>query len=1140
MRTSRSIHSLPVRSSRQIIRTTSTACLLSALMCGAAGAQTGNGRLRGTVIDPDKRVIASAGVVLTNEATRTTISTVTTKDGDYTFPQVPLGRYDLNVTAPGFEGFAQKGVVLNADQNLTLPVQLTLGSAAGEVTVQGEGTQVDTQTGTIKATIDEKSIVDLPLNGRDPRELIALQQGVIEATATFNSAQQSSTVPGTPFFAVNGSRANAVNYLLDGIDNNDPYTNASSAFPDPDALSEFSVQVSNFDAEYGRNSGAIVNAITKSGTNHLHGSLYEFIRDSTFGLNANDWFSKYNKVAEPFLIQNQFGGSVGGPVVLPHLYNGRDKTFFFGSYQETIAHSSSSNSNLTVPNAAERSGDLSGVSATIYNPLTGTPFPNNVIPANLLDPASQQFIKSYLPLPNNPTAANPDQYTFKQPNISSQGQLTLRGDQTLPKQNRLEMRYYRFNYNIGELLPQPGNVNYAAAGNLGQVDNAALILTTTFTPNLVNLLSYGFAHTFTHPGAPPAGYPTPQTLGLNLYSTAPDSLDFSISGFSGASGAGSTGLPNDRNNFPLADAVNYQFGKHSLAFGGQMTRQQVHWTYNQAFPTFSFTGSNSGYGLADFLLGYPYQMSEGSTEVFNTRFSEWAVFAQDNWKVSPRLTLDLGLRWEPYLPPHFVGSYNPIDVISPTAALAGQHSTVFPNAPPGLFFAGDKGVPNGGTTAVYSNFSPRVGFSYDLTGHQKTVLRAAYGLFIDQPKADDYNHFTNGQPYNISEILTNQPMTDPVTPLNPFSWRNPYRGAADPIAAFAARGNNPPSSSAFTLPVTGELTYVNFHMPYTQQWNLTVEQQLPLNTVGRITYVGSKGTHLQWTRDLNAPQRQAGPSANWASEQARTPLNPYFGYINGLNWDGYSSYEAVQLNLDHRFSHGLSTTLNYSHSRSFDSNSDGAEFIATGIQDPYNLKLEYGPSDYDVPNNFEGSVLYVLPIPSTHNRTADLFVRGWQANAIISVHSGQPYSIYIPGDYELNAESYQRARVFHDPRMSQNRPEISRVLNYFDTTAYDDPARLANAATKGTAYFYTPDDDNMISARNSGRQPGYRNVDMSAFKNFNFEHTETQFRVQAYNVFNNPGLGVNTQSQYPGSSVFGQLSTDKPGRLVEFAIHLSF
>jgi len=1117
-------------------------CFVTLLSASRGAAQVGYARIRGTVTDPQQRVVPKATVTLKSEQNGFTSSVTSTDQGDYTFPQVEPGRYDLSVNVPGFEGFAHTGIVLNANQNLTLPVVLKIGSASAEVTVESEGTQVDTQTGTIKATVDEKSIVDLPTNGRQPLELVALQQGVIEATATFNSDAQSSTVPGTPFFVVNGSRANAVNYTLDGVDNNDPYTNVASAFPDPDALSELSVQVSNFDAEYGRNSGAVVNAITKQGTNRFHGSIYEFLRDTTLGLDANDWFSKYNHEPLAFQIQNQFGGSIGGPVVIPRLYNGHNKTFFFGSYQETLYHAASSDVNLTVPNAAERSGNLADLGVTVYNPLTGIPFQGDTIPTGDLNPSSVQFLKDYIPLPNNPTAANPDQYTFRQPSINSQGQLTLRGDQMLPKQNRLEMRFYRFNYNDGELLPQPGNVNYAAAGNVGQVDNAALILTTTFTPHLVNLLSFGYAHTFTHPGAPPAGFPTPSTIGLNVFAVAPDSLDFSINGFTGASGAGSTGLPNNRNNFPFAEAVNYQFGNHSLAFGGQITRQQVSWKYNYAFPYFSFTGSNSGSALGDFLLGYPYQMSEGSTEVFNTRFTEWSAFIQDNWKVSNRLTLDLGLRWEPYLPPHFVGSYNSIDVFDPAAEQAGKISTVFPNAPPGLFFAGDKTehVPDGGTAAVYSNFSPRVGFSYDLTGRQRTVLRAAYGLFIDQPKSDDYNHFTNGQPYSISVLLTNPPMTNPVTPLTPFSWSNPYNGGTQPVQTFESRGGNPTSNVAFSEPVTGELTYINFHMPYNQQWNLTLEQQLPFNTVGRITYIGAKGTHLQWTRDANTPQRYPGPSADWPSEQARSPYNPYYGYINGLYWDGYSSYEGVQFNLEHRFSRGLSTTLNYSHSRSFDSNSDGQEFIATGVQNPYNLRLEYGPSDFDVPNNFEGSVLYVLPIPSTHNRFGDIFVRGWQVNAILSMHSGQPYSYYVTCDCELNANSYQRARVFFNPKLPQNRPQIQRVLNYFNVNAFYDPALLANPATAGSAWFYTPDDDNMISARNSGRQPGYRNADLSLFKNIKIKQTVTEFRVQAFNAFNNPGLGVNTQAQYPGSSVWGQLSTDKAGRLVEFAIHLSF
>ena len=1114
------------------------AAALAVLLCTVgnphlAEAQAGFARIRGTVVDPQQSVVPNAQVTLTNEETGTVAKVSTTGQGDYTFPEVKPGRYDLSVAVAGFSGFAHNGLVLNADQNLTVPVRLTVGSANSEVTVQSEGTQVDTQTGTIKATIDAKSIEDLPLVGRDVRQLLALQQGTIEAGSTFNSNNQSSTIPGAPSFVVNGGRGNTVNFLLDGVDNNDPYTNVSNPYPDPDAISEFSVQVSNFDAEYGRNSGAIVNAITKSGTNHLHGSIYEFLRDSTFGLDASDWFSAHNKVKEPFLIQNQFGGSLGGPVVLPKLYNGHDKTFFFGSYQKTITHQASSNASETVPNAAQRVGDLSGIPGiTVKDPLTGLAFPNNVIPAARLDPAAQQFIKSYLPLPNTASDLNPNLYTFRQPSLASQGELTLRGDQTLPKQNQLEMRFYQFTFNNGSLSPQPGNLAYATAGDVGSVNNAALILTTTLTPHLVNLLSFGYAHTYTHPAEPPSGYPTSETLGLNIYSVAPNPLYFSITGWTGAT-AVYQGLPNNRNNFPLSEAVNYQFGKHSLAFGGQITRQQQFWKYNQAFPNFSFTGDVSGYGLGDFLLGYPFQTTEANTQVLNTRYTEWSAFAQDNWKISQRLTIDAGLRWEPYLPPHFVGAFNPVSVFSPQAERANMHSVVYPNAPPGLFFSGDRGVPEGGTSATYGNFSPRVGFSYDLTGHQRTVIRGAYGYFIDQPKDIIDNRFTNGQPFNIFEQLNN-------STTNPYSWRDPYRGGVDLVGAFAAQANNPGRNAQFTTPIQGELTFVNFHMPYIQQWNLTLEQQLPLNTVGRISYVGSKGTHLLWTRDINAPQRQAGPSANWADKQTRTPYNPYYGFINGLNWDGYSSYEGLQFNLEHRFSHGLSTTLNYAYSRSFDSNSDGQEFIATGIQDPYNLKLEYGPSDFDVPDNFEGSVVYDLPIPSTHSRVADEFVRGWQLNSILSVHSGQPYSIYVPCDCELTNESYERAKVYSSPSLPQNRPEAQRVQKYFNTLAYSDPALLANPATAGTAYSYTPDNDSGISARNSGRQPRYGNVDLSAFKNFDLEHTETQFRVQAFNAFNNPSLGVNTQSQYFSSPVFGQLSTAKPGRIVEFAIHVAF
>lgn len=1107
-----------------------------------ASAQVGNARIRGVVIDPQGGVIPHAQVVLTNEQTGVESTTSTDGRGQYVFPEVPLGRYDLRVDAPGFKTFQHLGLVLTADQHLTLNAPMVVGAATQTVSVTSEGSLVDTQTGTIKSIIDQKSIRDLPLESRDVRQLVALSQGVIAVGPTFNSEIQSSTLPGTPDFTFDGGRENTVNYLLDGVDNNDPYTNVPAPYPDPDALSQFSVQTSNFDAEYGRNSGGIVNAVTQSGTNKLHGSAYEFIRDSTFGLDANDWGTNHYtpNAPEPFLLQHQFGGSLGGPVYLPHIYDGRDKSFWFVADQQTIVHTAGAAASITVPTAAQRGAtsangcsgaDLSyflpsnlghhpqdNRSFIVTNPATGLPFPNNCIPSAMLDKAATQFLADYVPAaPNSTDPANPNNYSFAAPpSDTDQNQLTVRGDQKLSSANHLMLRYYRFSYSSGEAAVVPNNIAYGTAGFLGSVDNAAVELTTIFSPHLVNLAYVGYAHIFSFPGAPPSGYPTSHSLGLNVFSIPPNPLDFGITGWTGAAGTGAGSLPNDRNSFPVGDTLNYQFGNHSLKFGAQVERVQQYYDYNAAYPNYSFNGTFSGDGLSDFLMGYFYQLTEASPQILNTRFTSWAFFGQDNWKVNNRLSLDLGLRWEPWAPPHFVGPFNAISEISDSAFAAGVHSTVFPNAPPGLLFYGDKGVPRGGTNADYSNFSPRVGFAYDISGDQKMVLRGAYGIFYDQPKDDLYNHFLNGEPFNFTEFLTN-------TSASLLKWENPYNGAPDPVEAFVSKGTNLGPSATFTSDIAGELSYENFHMPYIQQWNLTLERQLPWNSMARITYIGNKGTHLEWTRDANTPINGTGPISTWAGAEARRPLAPYFSYINGLYWDGWSNYNGLQLSFEHRFSHGLSATANYEWSKAMDSNSDSMEFIAHGIQNPYNLRGEYGPAEYDVPNNFVASFVYELPIPSTHSRYLDEVVRGWQLNGIASVHSETPYSIFITEDNMLNTENYQRAKL----------TGVNPLLSHPTRTAWYNTAAYTDQYTALTATD--------ISGRDSGiRGPAYANLDASAFKNFTFEHVVTQFRVQAFNAFNNPSLGIDTGSQYPSSPVFGQLSTYKGGRIVEFGAHVSF
>ena len=1113
----------------------------------SAWAQVGNARVRGVVTDPQGGVIPHAQVILMNEQTGARTVTISDGAGVYTFPEVPLGHYDLRVNAQGFKAFEQVGVVLGADQQLTLDAPLSVGGTTEVVSVTAEGSQVDTLTGTLKNNIDEKSIEDLPLASRDVRQLVALTQGVIAVGPTFNSNVQSSTLPGTPDFTFNGGRENTVNYLLDGVDNNDPYTNVPAPYPDPDALAQFSVQTSNFDAEYGRNSGGIVNAISKSGTNRLHGSAYEFLRDSTLGLDARDWGTNHasSYAPEPFLLQHQFGGSLGGPVVIPRFYNGRDKSHWFVADQQTIIHTKGSFATETIPTPAQRGAtstngcsgaDLSYFlpsnlashpadqrSFVVTNPSSGVAFVNNCIPSSLLDKAAQQFFNTYVPAaPNSSDPARPNAYNFATaPSDTNQNQLTVRGDQNLPRGNQLSLRYYRFNYSNGTASPQPNNIAYATAGFAGVVHNAAVELTTTFSPHLVNLAFVGYSHIFSFPGAPPAGYPTSQSLALNVFSIPPNPLDFGISGWTGAGGTGAGSLPNDRNGFPVGDTLNYQLGKHSFKFGGQVERVQQYFDYNAAYPNYSFTGTYSGSGLSDFLLGDFYQLYEASPEILNTRYTSWATFAQDNWKVSKRLALDLGIRWEPWIPPHFVGNFDPISEISASAVAAGRRSAVFPNAPPGLLFYGDQGVPRGGANADYKNFSPRVGFSYDVAGDQRTVVRGAYGLFYDQPKDDLYNRYLNGQPFNFTELLTNS-----KTSL--LNWQNPYNGGTDPVQAFVQKGSNIGPGATFSSDIGGELSFENFQMPYIQQWNLTVERQLPFNSLGRISYVGSKGTHLEWTRDANTPVNGTGPISTWASADARRPLAPYYSYINGLYWDGWSNYNGLQVSFEHRFSHGLSAIVNYEHSKAMDSNSDSMEFIAHGIQNPYNLPGEYGPAEFDVPNNFVASFVYVLPIPSTHSRIADAFVRGWQVNGIASIHSETPYSIFITEDNMQNTENYQRAKLTGvSPSLAGSRTAEQKRVAWYNTAAYTDQYTALTATG--------------ISGRDSGvRGPRYSNLDASAFKNFTIEGLTTQLRVQAFNALNNPSLGIDVGSQYPGSPVFGQLSTYKGGRVVEFGIHTQF
>ncbi len=846
----------------------SRAAFLILLISTPLSAQVGSARVRGVVTDPSGAPVPQATASIRNVDTGATSTTKSNGVGEFSFPDLPVGRYQITVRAPGFKEFVQPDITLVGNQRFTINVPLQVGEVTETVTVSGAAAQVDTQTGTLKDTIDRKQIEDLPLNGRNPLQLVALSAGVFETGGGSNA--QGSTVPGESYFSVNGQRTNTVNFELDGNDHNDPYTNVADPMPNPDALAEFSVQTSNYDAEYGRNSGAIVNATTKSGTNSLHGSAFEFIRNGD--VNARNFFSTTNTDT---LNRNQFGATLGGPVLIPHLYNGKNKSFFFFSYQGTRAHSASSSGFLTVPTAAEACGDFSALSTPITDPNTGQPFPGNIIPANRIDPYATKTLALLYPA----LSASTKDY-FIQPNRTMDDQFLIRGDQNISDTEHLTLRYFHWHYETPYYAAPSGEYPASTTGVLGLNHNANIILTSTLSPRLVNLFTVGFNRLYTDQFLPP--YITSRQLGLDVFSQPPDPMTLSIAGYSGVSFQ--PPVPNTRNTYTIQNATTLSIGRHLIKWGGEVQRIQQKWTFNNAFPNYDFNGSFTGNGLADFLLGKPFYLYEGGYQEMDTRFTGWALFVQDNYKITKKLTLDLGLRWDPWIPPHYVG-INKIAEFSPQDAATGVHSQVYPNAPAGILYYGDPGVPKGGTNAAWRNFGPRIGFAYDLTGDSKTVFRGGYGIFYDQPKDIMWNHANDNPPFGAVAYL--------LAPGNaPYSYENPFNGQPNPILNIF----NPNKNSSFpATPINGLFYFSDFHMPTIQQWNVSLERALPGGIVARASYVGSHGSHLIWVRDGNPPAWT--PGATQANVNQRRPFYPTLGYTNTPFFDSWSKYNALEISV---------------------------------------------------------------------------------------------------------------------------------------------------------------------------------------------------------------------------------------------------
>ncbi len=847
-----------------------------------AFAQSG-GQIAGVAQDASGALVPDAAVTALNQETGLELSTKTDSAGRFRFPQVPVGNYRVRVTNAGFETFTSEVFRLDADQSRQVQARLEVKGTTQSVLVSGQVSEVETVSGVLREVVDQKRIAELPLNGRNPVDLVQLVPGVVPGPASGSLSQNGG-------LAANGARATSSNYLLDGGDNNDPEEGVASVTPNPDMLEEFSVLTNNFNAEYGRSAGAVINAVTRAGTNQFHGTAYEFLRNDT--LDARNFFALTNGK----LRRNQYGGTIGGPVF-------KNRTFFFFGYEGLKQRQGGTVSGLFVPTALERGGDFSASKQAPRDPLTNQPFPGGIIPTARLDPASQKFLTLLeVPLANSPGG----QYIYNSPQNQDNGQYIGRLDHVFSESKRASGRIFR------SLSNQFITAGLPSLHSATEFDtwNASGQFTWVLRPRLMTILQYTYSQPLINRGPLPVGDGdgvSYQSMGVKVNKGGTEVLGQPlITQYRG----GVTGYWNlNQDNLVLINrpihqgsaVISYAPGSHMIKAGVEYRwSKSDRVTANQVDPQFNFSGQFTGNAMADFLLGTPLNFTQGSVRVDYVRAQAWTAFVQDEWRITRNLSLSLGLRWEPFLP--FTAGNNQLT----TVFRPGQQSSIYRTAPAGLLYAGDSGVPSGGTPTDWMNFGPRVGFAWSPFGSRKTSVRAAYGIFYDTPRFHEISQYIGSPPYSLQ-----------VTVNAPRSFSDPYAGQTNPFPYTPPQTDQERAAYKFVLPVSiGQSVPSSFPTAYNQQWNFNIQREIVGGLVFTAAYVGGKGTHLPIRVEANPAIYAAGASN--ANINSRRLYGSNFASIIELQDVINSSYNALQLSVNKRFSHGFTVLASYTYAKSID------------------------------------------------------------------------------------------------------------------------------------------------------------------------------------------------------------------------------
>ncbi len=1075
----------------------------------------------GRVVDPSGAVVSGAQIEMIAVDTGTVHKVVSDAAGSYTLPSLPIGAYTLQASAPGFQRYVQTGIVLQVNQAAQINVTLTVGQVTQKIEVQGNASMVQTQQNTISQVIDQRRIVDLPLNGRDPTQLITISGAAVNHSDGTNTGNKSFYT--SQSIAIAGSAGDTTNYLLDGGDNNDSFTNVNMPFPFPDALAEFSVETSVLPARNGLHPGGVVNAVTKSGSNQWHGDLFEFVRNGD--VNAINYFA----TAQDSLKRNQFGGVFGGRII-------RDKLFFFGGIQETIVRQNPSGSSAFIPTTAALNGDFSGLEAAncqsnqvarvIDDPATGKPLPNDFISPSRFDPAAVAFTK-YIPVAS---ANSCGKISYGVPVIYDARQYVTREDWTISPKHALYGRYLQDNFN----QPAPfSTTNYLYTTTLGLNQRAQTFVlgdTYTFSASTLNSFHFTFGRKYV------ARFPNsngidPAKLGvMNIYTPplAQDNLQLAVTAsFStGGSGFAKWGV----NSFQEADDVDIVRGKNQIAFGVDLIRTQNNQNdeYNDS-GTFSFNGQYSNDPLLDFLTGTMNNFTQTLQQDYSYRQTLIALYGQDTIRLTPKLVANVGLRWEPTLPPH--DYFNRGSTFSLTAFEAGQVSSVFTNGPPGQFFYGDPGVTKSFTSDHWLNFSPRLGIVYNPDGQGKTTFRAGAGILYDS-LGTFLTYRVTGQnpPWGVTVSNT----SGPYHFVNP--WSNVPGGNPFPLPLF------PPHSYVFPLSAADTFLPPQMLPPTTETWNLGVQHEFGNDWIFSLTYLGNETSHLMVGNEFNPAVYIPGNCGSSAcSTTGNTQARRFLSRINASGGKYYSTidladngissnYEGMLASIEHRLANNYTILANYTWSKCMGVVPVTSLGGAT-IQNPANPHGDYGPCSYDVPNLYNLSMVYFSHFG--HGGLTSYLLKDWQIAPLLRYETGFPVNPLSGLDNSLTGVGLDRPNVVPGQPLYIHTGHSSKLYQWINPAFFKQNA----TGTFGNAGHF------------SMRTPSYFDIDAAVSRTFQVtERYSVQARVEGFNVINHPNFGGPTpstgvslgQNATLSSSNFGTITTAGDQRILQGAIKLVF